>query len=254
MAVYKANENADTWNNSSLAAPKGTIIKAGTIITADNIGDGILQVNSKLFTRTRWFDLIADNTPPPPPPVVVEPPKVAGMYVVRGDEELTKFDFQSRTLAADWGYLKQTPAVHRFERTARLPQSDYRVDISPLDAAIRNLNGNHKNKMARLYSSGTALFNRTGYPKQQYLVMSKNILKPMAIEGNYLKFETLKSSSNVAGMTCQTHPHFVMRWVLVTTDAEGRTVYTIDRYGEIYWYLTTNEGYGYIPLEWVKLV
>ena len=162
--------------------------------------------------------------------------------------------------APDWGYLIQTPSVFRFERewvnvTRRNP-TDYKVDISPLDSEIRRLNENHPNKIARLYSGGTALFN-TGWPKQGYLVMSGNVLREIEVVDGLLKFSTVTPQTVVSGITRALQPWFVMRWDLVTydkVDGEIITKHVIDRYGEIYWFLCSAEGYGYLPLRWVKRV
>ena len=180
------------------------------------------------------------------------------LWVVRGDEELEEFNFMSRTGAPDWAFLAQTPSVFRFENkffdvTKRDP-TDFKVDISPLDAEIRRLNEQHEKKIARLYSQGTALFN-SGWPKQGYLVMSSNILKEIEVVGGLLKFSTVTPQTDVSQFTRESHPWFVMRWDLVTLKKEnGKTVtkHVIDKFGEIYWFLCSKEGAGYIPLKWVK--
>ena len=180
------------------------------------------------------------------------------LWVVRGDEELEEFGFMSRTAAPDWGFLAQTPSVFRFERewfdvTKRDP-TDFKVDISPLDAAIRKLNENHEKKIARLYARGTALFN-SGWPKQGYLVMSSNILKEIEVVDGLLKFSTVTPTMDVSQFTRVSHPWFVMRWDLVTLKkVDGKTVtkHVLDKTGEIYWFLCSKEGAGYIPLKWVR--
>lgn len=180
------------------------------------------------------------------------------LWVVRGDEELAEFNFMSRTGAPDWGFLAQTPSVFRFENkffdvTKRDP-TDFKVDISPLDAEIRRLNEHNEKKIARLFAKGTALFN-SGFPKQGYLVMSSNILKEVEVVGGLLKFSTVTPQTDVSQFTRESHPWFVMRWDLVTLKKEnGKTVtkHIIDKTGEIYWFLCTKEGTGFIPLRWVK--
>jgi hypothetical protein len=205
------------------------------------------------------------STPPPGtftlPDGVPLPASDRPLWQVRGDEELAEHNYMSRSAAPDWGYLIQTPSVFRFEdkwfNVTRRNPTDYKVDISPLDAEIRRLNEYHPQKMARLYSTGTALFN-SGWPKQGYLVMSGNVLREIEVIDGLLKFSTITPQTDVSDITRETHPWFVMRWDLVTYDKlEGGQIITkhvIDKTGEIYWFLCSAAGYGYIPLKWVRRV
>ncbi len=180
------------------------------------------------------------------------------LWVVRGDEELEEFNHMSRTADPDWHFRPQTPSVFRFENkffdvTKRNP-TDFKVDISPLDWEIRRLNEHHKKKIARLFGEGTALFN-SGWPKQGYLVMSSNILKEIEVVDGLLKFSTVTPQMDVSHFTRESHPWFVMRWDLVTHKKVGGEIITkhvLDKTGEIYWFLCTKEGAGFIPLRWVR--
>lgn len=212
---------------------------------------------------TRQFVERAQPDPAPftLPDGVPLPPSDRPLWQVRGDEELAEHRYMSRTAAPDWGYLIQTPSVFRFENkwfdvTRRNP-TDYKVDISPLNAEIHRLNEYNEKKMARLYSEGTALFN-SGWPKQGYLVMSGNVLREIEVVDGLLKFSTITPGDDVSDITRASHPWFVMRWDLVTHDKqEGGQVITkhvIDKTGEIYWFLCSALGYGYIPLKWVRRV
>lgn len=186
----------------------------------------------------------AEVFPPAPP---------SGLWVVKGDEELAEYHYRSRTADPDWLHLAITPSVFRFEKTPREPASDYRVDITPLHPNIYRLNDydtNTNHRMARLYSSATALFNNTGFPRQQYLVMSGCRLDGV-VEGNYLRFKTATPTADVSQMTYLSHPQYVMKWDLVTF-RDGETLHVKDRYGDIFWFLCTVEGFGYIPLRNVK--
>lgn len=265
MALYQANQVAKVWKsfvNGVLSQDIGAF-KAGDKAygepagkTADN--QGVLRFGGT-YSKAVWFDLIADTNPPPTMPPDNPPPSQAGrLWEVKGDEELEYrgldfFNYKSRTKMAGWKYGAITPSVFRFDNIPTQKPTERRVDITAQDKALRALNGNNAARISRLYSSGTALFNRTGFPMLQYLVMSGCKLQEIEVVQNCLKFRTLLPSSSTAGMTIATHPQYVMRWDLVTY-RNNKTLHVIDRKGEIYWYLTTNEGFGYIPLEWVKLV
>ena len=184
-------------------------------------------------------------------------PGSMNLYRLLGDENLALYHYCSRTIGKDWTGFKCTPSVMRFEKTPRYPGSDYRVNITPLDSAIHALNGNNKKKVNYLYGKRTALYNGTGYPKQQYLTMQGNVVNVLSIEGKFARFETLKPSSSVSGMTHESHPHFVHRFDLVCYD-KRKSPSTYHKpntpQGIIDYFLVTNEGYGYMPLEWLKKV
>lgn len=181
------------------------------------------------------------------------------LWVVRGDEELDEFNHMSRTADPNWPHGNtQTPSVFRFERewfdVTKGNPTGFKVDISPLDAEIRRLNEHNEKKIARLYARGTALFN-SGWPKQGYLVMSSNLLKEIEVVDGLLKFSTVTPETDVSRFTRESHPWFVMRWDLVTHKKVGGEINTnhiIDKLGEIYWFLCSKEGAGYIPLKWVR--
>lgn len=191
------------------------------------------------------------------------------VYQLLGDESLNIkqneiVPYTSRTNPANnWSGGKCTPSVMRFEKSPRMPTSDYQVDISPLQSAYIALNGEtsmNDPKTRYLFAGDTALFNSNndiGYPLQSYLVMQGNRFKALEIVGNYLKFETLKPSSNVTGMSYVTHPWFIHRFDLVCWDKD-RTPPTYHKantpQGEIFYYLVTAEGFGYMPLAWVVKV
>lgn len=218
-----------------------------------------------LYTKAIWLTQIPEPEPVEEPPEEELPPTTPptpeptpeGLWVVRGDEELAEFGYRSRTADPNWAYLRQTPSVFRFDKFPVQKPTEYRVDITPMDAALRQLNGydDDVNRIVYLYSAGTALFNRTGFPKLQYLTMSFNILQGIGIENNCLKFKTLVPNSNTSGLTRESHPWFVHKWDIVTMRTVEDVRYTTHvntPHGNVFWYLTSIAGYGYIPLRWVR--
>lgn len=192
----------------------------------------------------------------------VAPPALPRRFVIRGDEELAEFGYESRTSprneTATINY-KCTPAIFRFypySHPTKEDLGDFRVNISPLLPAYLALNGENDTddpKTRYLFNPGTALFNDKGYPMQMYGTMSGNELRGERV-GDWFRMETLKPGSNVAGMTHATHPHFVHKFYLVCWDSEReRTYHKPVKYGwDIFYYLVSNEGYGYIPHRYVK--
>jgi hypothetical protein len=137
------------------------------------------------------------------------------------------------------------------------PKNDYRVDISPLDGSIRALNQQDPKKYGYLYKDNTALYNSTGYPKQAYITMSRNILLEDRIEGNFLRFQTITPNSQTFGLSYKNTPWFVHRFDIVCWTRDKTTYHTSiinENIRDIDYYLVTNEGYGYIPLDRVKRV
>jgi len=182
------------------------------------------------------------------------------LFTLRGDEELLERHYQSRTspLNDDWKY-HCTPSVQRYYKEPVEQQGDFRVDISPMLSAYLRLNGDtdREDPNSRyLFNPGTALFNQTGFPKQAYITMQGNKLKG-AKEDDWFIFETLKPTSNVAGMTYESHPWFVHRFDLVCWNKrEDGTWFTRHHpntpQGIIYYYLVSAEGVGWIPSRYVK--
>lgn len=219
------------------------------------------------FTKAMWLRVVLDPIPDPDPdtdpdlPPTTDPvpePLPEGLWIVRGDEELAEFGYKSRTADPLWSYARQTPSVFRFApEPVRNPldgkAGEYRVDITRQDREIRRLNAYDSdfNRIVYLYSSGTALFNRTGFPRLQYLTMSFNLLRGLAVENGCLKFETLKPALSTNGMSHASHPWFVHKWDIVTM-RNGATVHVNTPHGDVFWFLTTAEGCGFIPLRFVR--
>lgn len=183
-----------------------------------------------------------------------EEPTRQPRYVIRGDEELAEWNKQSRTNHPSWTQpYACTPSVYRFYKEPIDKQGDFRVDISPLRSAIVDLNGGDLQKVEYLFNPGTALFNDKGYPMQAYTTMSGNELRGERV-GDFLRFDTLTPAANVAGMTHASHPHFVHRFDLVCWSERNKETYHKPvRWGwELYFFLVSKEGFGYIPFRHVK--
>jgi hypothetical protein len=193
---------------------------------------------------------ITEQAPAP----VLQP---ATKWVIRGDEELLEWNFESRTSprneTATINY-KCTPSVFRFYPQPREGSGDFRVNITPMRSALLTLNGGDERKLEYLFNPGTALYNSTGYPKQAYVTMSRNEVKVIGRLGEWLKIATLTPTANVSHMTYTSYPEYVHRFDLVCWDRIDETTYhhyNTPR-GHILYYLVTNEGFAWINQRYVK--
>ncbi len=265
MLVYTKESMTKVFNQNGGAHGISPIRGVGTPINVDPVPKTIKGVSEKCykFASDKYnvyipISKVTTTNPNTVPPVVVPPPASSQLYTVKGDEELEYkgndfLNYKSRTQLEGWSYGAVTPSVFRFGKFPAQSPTEYFVNISAMDNDLKRINEYRQDeaRINRLYSPGTAVMNRHGFPYLQYLVMSGCQLEPIEIVENCLKFKTLLPESNVSQMTYQTHPQFVMRWDLVTY-RNGETLHVIDRKGEIYWFLVTKEGHGYIPLEWVR--
>jgi hypothetical protein len=177
-----------------------------------------------------------------------------GLWIVRGDEEMSEYNFRSRTLDPVWianGYLRQAPCLFRYDKSPVDNKNDWRVDISPLDTSIRRINNHNDDVVRYLYSPVSGLFNRTGFPMQQYLVMAFNFLKEISVDANYLEFQTLTPASNTGHITRASHPWLVHKWDIITA-RDKVTIHVNTPKGDVFNFLVSREGRGYIPLEYVR--
>lgn len=208
--------------------------------------DGWVQVGN---VKAKVVEIPDGNPPPVPQPV--------GFYKLLGDEFLAEYNYQSRTIPDSWGYLKETPCIFRYNPTPTTP-TDFRTDVTWLEADIDRINGwtEADNHRAYYRSGGTAFFNApppaTKYPKKLNATMANNVLEPVAIEGKYLKFKTIKPGQSVSHMTVQSHPQFVHKWDIikgVKIGSQWVTQHKDTPHGAMYYFLVSNSGVGYIPLK-----
>lgn len=207
-----------------------------------------LPIDFQISTLIR----ITERAPEP----VLQP---ATKFIIKGDEELLEWNFESRTSPRNETAtinFKCTPSVFRFYKEPREGQGDFRVNITPMRPALLALNGGDERKLGYLFDPGTALFNSTGYPKQAYVTMSRNVVKVIGRHGDWRKIATLTPTANVSHMTYTSHPEYVHRFDLVCWDRLSETTYHHHNTprGTIYYYLVTNEGAAWIHSRYVKEV
>lgn len=184
------------------------------------------------------------------------------VWVVWDDQNID-YHFKSRTQSPDWSSVARPPAVNRYYPEMREKSGDYRVNLSyPYDwkQAIINLNGGGWTGLRRwefLTGKARATYNSntstsSGWPNQMYVLFSGNVLRGKFV-GEWFEFETLRQDDvdRVAGMTKKTHPHLVHSFSCIGWDWRTKSTVHIPSTGtfwnQVYHFVVTKEGIGYIP-------
>lgn len=175
------------------------------------------------------------------------------------DDEILDYGYKCRTQSPGFVGPDNPPAVLRFYPEMRENSGDYRVNLSiPVDwqQTIIAMNGGDARKFFYLVDPSRAQFNTTGWPKMAYLGMSGNELRGERI-GEWFCFDTLTpaDADRARNWTIQSHPQFVHRFTCVTWDAASKTTRHIlstgTPRGDVFYPLTTREGYAFIPWRYV---
>jgi len=186
------------------------------------------------------------------------------------DYECPDWNFTSRTNRESnpgGPALGQAPAVYGYSPTPQDKPNDFHVYEEPLKFFYFSLNnfdvygeydglGKYRCE-SFLFKDNTALYNKEGFPKRELLTMSGNkleVIEWVTENGQrYCKFRTLTPSSNVNEMTFRSHPHFVHIFNIVQLRDE-RTITNpkVSRGGFLYYYLTSKDGFAFVPERFVK--
>jgi hypothetical protein len=175
----------------------------------------------------------------------------------------------------DGTQFSQLPAVYGYSPEIAWKPNDYHVDESGWKDAYYELNDYNIDGVrdgegyARcdnfLFKGNVALYNNPGspdygFPRRELLTMSGNILQEVgwALDGQgreYLKFKTLQPGNSVGGMTHESHPTLVHRFMIVQiTNNITVTTPKINRNGYLDYYLVSPAGVGYMPKRFVRQV
>lgn len=189
------------------------------------------------------------------------PSPAAPRHVIRGDEELLEYGYESRTSPRNETTTinyKCTPSVFRFYKQPIEQQGDFRVDITPMRHALLWVNGGDERKLDYLFNPGTCLFNDKGYPMQMYGTMSGNEVLIDRRQGDWLRITTLTPDDYRAArtMTHETFPWLVHKFDLVCWDRIDKKTYHHSNTprGTVYYYIVTNEGFAWIHSRYVREV
>ncbi|WKZ46701.1 MAG: hypothetical protein QY306_12860 [Anaerolineales bacterium] len=160
-------------------------------------------------------------------------------YRVKHDNQLALYNYKSRTVSPDWGYLKQTPEVVPLSPIPKEGTGTHRTPMTGRwETFINELNDNDKKKLNFLKSPSTALFNGAGFPQMESLTMGGNIVTIEAIQGGWGRVHTLDygSPGSAAVVNYFTEPSFVHKVVIVTWNTKTKTTYWVEPpQGVVYW-------------------
>ena len=226
--------------------------------------------NPRKETRGHWVAVRKDGGDKfikleQPDAPTIPPGQTTGLFRVVWDDENPDLNNKCRTQSDGFVGPLAPPAVMQYYPEMREKAGRWRCDLADphnWKQAIIDLNGGDVRKFEYLIDPSRATFNDQGWPLQQYLTMSGNLLKGELL-GKWFKFETLKPGdlAKVKAWTIETHPQFVHRFTCVKWKrrADGtfythRIESTGTQHGQVYFFLVSNEGYGYIPARHVKKV
>jgi hypothetical protein len=160
-------------------------------------------------------------------------------FRVKHDNQLAIYDYKSRTVGSEWGYLKQTPEVVPLYPEPKEGTGTHRT---PLEGAwevfLNELNENDRRKLNFIKSPSTALFNGAGFPQMESLTMGGNIVTLKAIQAGWGRVRTMDYSSpgSAEKINYFTDPHFVHKVVIVTWSTKSKTTYWVNPpQGSVYW-------------------
>lgn len=173
-------------------------------------------------------------------------------FRLKHDNQLALYDYKSRTVSPDWGYLKQTPEVVPLSPAPKEGTGTHRTPMTGgWETFINELNNHDKKKLNFLKAPSTALFNGAGFPQMESLTMGGNIITLEAIQNGWGRVHTLDYSSpkSAAVVNYFTEPSFVHKVVIVTWNTKTKTTYWVKPpQGDVYWpFVARNEVW--VPMD-----
>lgn len=166
-------------------------------------------------------------------------------YRVKHDDQLAIYNYKSRTVGPNWGYLKQTPEVVPLSPAPKEGTGTHRTPMSgKWEVYLDELNNYDKKKLIFIKSPSTALFNGAGFPQMESLTMGGNIVSIEKIQGGWGLVHTqnydLPSSASVTNYF--TDPSLVHKVVLVTWNTQTKKTYWVNPpHGSVYWPFVSRE-------------
>lgn len=205
------------------------------------------------FTATATFTSTPRNTYTPEPTLTALPtiniPTLTPVtkfqyYRVKHDHQLAMFNYKSRTFDGNSdGLLRQTPEVVPLFVQPKEGSGTDRTNLNGgWEVFIDSLNNNDRKKLSYLKSSGTALFNTSGFPQLESLTMGGNIIQLDEIRGDWGRVHTMDYSSppNAGEVNYMTNPDLVHKFVVVGWRRSTKTTILVNPpKGDLYWPLVT---------------
>ena len=165
-------------------------------------------------------------------------------YRVKHDHQLAMYRYKSRTEDGNSeGMLRQTAEVVPL---FVLPKEGSGTDRTRLSGGwevfIDALNNNDYDKLRYLKSTGTALFNTSGFPQLESLTMGGNVVRLEEIRGAWGQVRTMDYNEppNAAEFNYFTNPDLVHKFVVVGWRRSTKTTILVKPpKGDLYWPLVT---------------
>ena len=184
------------------------------------------------------------------------PIQVSQYFRVKHDNQLARYNYQSRTAPKDWqGFDEFTPeTVPLFVAPSETSGTHRTIVDGTWEIYIDALNGNDKKKIRYLKLDNSGLFNDVGFPKLESLTMGGNVITLAEIKGNMGRVNTIdyRNPGVLKEVNYVTRPDLVHKFVIVAWDKKNKRTYWVNTpQGAIYWPLVSSADV-WIPLERIE--
>lgn len=161
-------------------------------------------------------------------------------YRVKHDHQLAMYNYKSRTNDDNSdGLRNQTPEVVPLFLLPKETSGSGRTSLTGGWATLIDaLNNNDEKKLRYLKSSGTALFNTSGFPQLESLTMGGNIVRLDQIQGGWGRVHTMDYNNppNAATVNYFTNPDLIHKFVVVGWRRSTKsTILVKPPRGDLYW-------------------
>ena len=166
-------------------------------------------------------------------------------YRVKYGSQLEKYDYRSRTTAADWQEVSsEMPETVPLFVLSEEGTGTHRTKLSEeFETFIDNLNKNNERILRYLKANNSELFNTAGFPQLESLTMGGNAITLVEIEGDWGKVHTLDPGQiySPEEVSYITYPDLIHKFVVVGWRKNSRETYwTNPPPGDMYWPLVSS--------------
>jgi hypothetical protein len=166
-------------------------------------------------------------------------------FRVKHDFQLAEFNFKSRTADANWPLGEQTPETVPLFVEPKLGSGTHRTYVAGnWEVYIDALNGKDERKLRFLKSSGTALFNGSGFPNLESLTMGGNVITLDAIQNGWGRVKTIDYANpgTLKAVDYMTRPDLVHKFTLIGWSRRSKSNYLAPpKHGAVYWPLVSSK-------------
>lgn len=168
-------------------------------------------------------------------------------FRVKHDNQIAKYNYQSRTAAKNWRGLNLfTPETVPLFVLPREGTGTHRTRVDgSWETYINSLNGNDAKKLRYLKADNTALFNTSGFPNLESLTMGGNVITLVELKDDWGRVNTIDYDKPGAlkDVDYVTRPDLIHKFVVVGYRKSTRTTYWLNPpHGDIYWPLVSSRA------------